>query len=456
MSEGNLTVNQKLPLRKKLLFSTGDLSTSIPLALLMFFQLYFLTDVAGLKPSLAAWAVGISRIWDAINDPLFGLISDRIRSRWGRRRVLLLFGAFPLGISFILMWIVPSFGQVGLAVYYAVVYILFDTVFTVVHVGYNALTPEITHDYDERSSLNGYRMVFSISGTLGAIILATVLGWYISDQRTLYALLGFVLGVLTILPPLIVFKVTEGLPGSEPETPLPMKEALLETLRNRPFRLVMGLYLFSWTAASILAAVIIYFANYYLKVPEQANYFVLLVMGSAILFIPLIVWLAKRFDKRKAFILGSAIWIGVLSLIYFVKPDQLALAYFLAVLAGFGVSTAYVIPWAMVPDIIEYDELRTGQRREGSYYAFASFFQKLATGFAIWAMGMALDWTGYITPELGSELPVQPESAISAIRIFTSFLPGLLLVGAILCAYYYPISREKHKEIRDELAEKNL
>ena len=131
----------KLPLRSKLLFSTGDLSTSIPLAILMFFQLYFLTDVAGLPPALAAWAVGIGRLWDAVNDPLFGLISDRIRSRWGRRRVLLLFGAVPLGVSFTLMWLVPPWGTLALTVYYTVVFILFDTIFTAVHVGYNALTP---------------------------------------------------------------------------------------------------------------------------------------------------------------------------------------------------------------------------------------------------------------------------------------------------------------------------
>ncbi len=79
----------------------------------MFFQLYFLTDVAGLPPHLAAWAVGIGRIWDAVNDPLFGLLSDRIRSRWGRRRVLLLFGAVPLGMSFAMMWLVPPWGDAG-------------------------------------------------------------------------------------------------------------------------------------------------------------------------------------------------------------------------------------------------------------------------------------------------------------------------------------------------------
>jgi GPH family glycoside/pentoside/hexuronide:cation symporter len=446
---------EHLPLRLKLLFSTGDLSTSIPLAIVMFFQLYFLTDVAGLRPDYAGWSVGLSRIWDAVNDPLFGLVSDRIRTRWGRRRVLLLFGALPLGLSFMLMWIVPSLGQLGLAIYYAVAFILFDTIFTMVHVGYNALTPEMTPDYDERSSLNGYRMVFSISGTLAAIILATVLGWYITDQRLLFALIGLILGVISMIPPLIVFSVTRERPVDELPAPLPVGRALSETLSNVPFRLVMGLYLLSWTAASILAAVLVYFANYYLRVPEQATYFVLVAQGSAILFIPLVVWLARRLDKRRAFILGTASWMLVLAL-YTIGPSQVSAAYLLAFLAGAGIATAYVIPWAMVPDIVEYDELRTGRRREGSYYAFASFFQKLATGAAIWAMGQALAWTGYITPIPGEPLPAQPPDAVQAIRLFAGPVSAALLALAILCAWFYPITRESHRALREKLAGREL
>ena len=240
MSE-KTTSKSKLPLRTKLLFSTGDLSTSIPLAILMFFQLYFLTDVAGLRPDYAGWAVGLPRIWDAINDPLFGLLSDRIRSRWGRRRVLLLYGSVPLGLSFLFMWLVPPMGQVGLAIYYAVVFIIFDTAFTVVHVGYNSLTPELTSDYDERSSLNGYRMVFSITGTLGAIILATVLGWYITDLKTLYTILGVGLGIISIIPPLIVFSITQERPADELTDSLPLRTALSQTIGIHPFRMVMGL-----------------------------------------------------------------------------------------------------------------------------------------------------------------------------------------------------------------------
>ena len=450
----SIAPSNKLPLRTKLLFSTGDLSTSIPLAILMFFQLYFLTDVAGLRPDYAGWAIGASRLWDAINDPLFGLLSDRIRTRWGRRRVLLLFGAVPLGVTFMLMWVVPALDQVWLAVYYGMAFILFDTAFTVVHVGYNALTPEMTSDYDERSSLNGYRMVFSISGTLGAIILATVLGWSITDTRTLYLILGIGLGIVSIIPPLVVFSITRERPAGELPPSLPLAQALRQTLGNQPFRMVMGLYLLSWTTASILAAVLVFFANYYLRVPEQANYFVLAAQGSAILFIPVIVKVSQRLDKRRAFMLGSLSWVIVLLGISAIRADQVGLAYLLAALAGFGIATAYLVPWSMVPDVVEYDQVRSGQRREGSYYAFASFFQKLATGLALWGMGQALAWTGYITPNPSGPLPTQPEAAVAAIRIFTGPIPAVLLFLAVLFAWRYPITRESHRATLQELAER--
>ncbi|MGC9396514.1 MAG: MFS transporter [Anaerolineae bacterium] len=450
----NTSPHSRLPLRTKLLFSTGDLSTSVPLAVLMFFQLYFLTDVAGLRPDYAGWDIGASRLWDAVNDPLFGLLSDRIRTRWGRRRVLLLFGAVPLGVFFMLMWMVPALSQAWLAVYYAVTFILFDTAFTVVHVGYNALTPELTADYDERSALNGYRMVFSIAGSLGAIILATVLSWSISDARLLYLILGVGLGVVVIIPPLIVFSITRERPVEELPAPLPMREAIRHTLSNRPFRMVMGLYLLSWTTASILAAVLVYFANYYLRIPEQANYLVLAAQGSAILFIPAVVWLCRRLDKRRAFILGACAWVVVLLAIAALPADQVALAYVLAALAGFGIATAYVVPWSMVPDVVEYDQVRSGQRREGSYYAFASFFQKLATGAALWGMGQALAMTGYLTPAAGAPLPVQPEAAVTAIRIFTGPIPAVLLFLGVLFAWQYPITRASHQATLRELAER--
>jgi GPH family glycoside/pentoside/hexuronide:cation symporter len=352
------------------------------------------------------------------------------------------------------MWLVPPFGQMGLAIYYGLTFIVFDTAFTLVHVGYNSLTPELTSDYDERSSLNGYRMVFSISGTLGAIILATVLGWFITDKRTLFTILGVGLGLASIIPPLIVFSITHEKTSAEQPEPLPWLQALTSTLSNKPFRLVMGLYLLSWTTASILAAMLVFFANYRLRVPEQANYFVLIAEGAAIFFIPVWVWVAQKLDKRRAFILGTLTWVVVLLGISALRADQLVLAYILAALSGSGIATAYVLPWSMIPDIIEHDQLQTGQRREGSYYSFASFFQKLATGGALWAMGQALAATGYLTPTANGPLPVQPEQVVFAIRLFTGPIPAVLLILAVVFAWQYPITRESHQATLQELADR--
>ncbi|MCA9973091.1 MAG: MFS transporter [Anaerolineales bacterium] len=440
-----------LSLRFKLLFSTGDLTTNSFQAVVLFYQLYFLTDVAGLRPGYAAWAIAVGRLWDAVNDPLFGILSDRIRSRHGRRRVLLLYGAAPLGIAFALMWLIPDTSQVGLVVYYALTFILFDTCYTAVHVGYNALTPVVTQDYDERSSLNGYRMAFGLTGSLGAIILATLLGDVVADPRQLFLYLGLGIGLANVIPPLLVFAITPQYRANLAAEPLSPRAAFAETVRNRAFQMVMGLYLFSWTTASIMAAVLIYFANYYLRVPEQANYYVLAAQGAAILFIPVVVFMARRLDKRLTFIVNTGVWIGLLLLLFAVRPAQAGLVYLLAGLAGLGIATVYVIPWAMIPDIIEDDELKTGQRREGAYYALVSFFQKLGTGAALWAMGQALEAAGYRTPTAENALPAQPDSAVLAIRLFISVVPAVLLLVAIAFAWHYPLTRARHRALLAQL-----
>lgn len=436
----------------KMLFSCGDLSVSVPMAILMFFQLYFMTDVAGLRPDYAAWAVIIGRIWDAVNDPWFGIVSDRINSRWGRRRTVLLFGAIPLGIGFALMWQVPAFNPLGLTVYYTLTFIVFNSAFTFVRIGYYSMVPELTSDYDERISINGYLMAYSISGSLGAIIVITLLQEVFADVATLFMVVGIGMGLLVIIPPLIVVRLTRNMLLETITSTLGFKDSIKATLSNKPFWRVIGLYAMSWTTASIIAAALVYFANYYLRVPEQATYFVLVAQFSALLFVPLWVWTAKKLDKSRAFIIGSFSWLLILMAISGLGPDQITLAYILAALAGAGIACAYVLPWSMIPDVIEFDQLQTGQRREGSYYAFASFFQKLAAGVAIWSMGQALALANYINPSAADPLPVQPAEVIQAIRLFMGPVPAVLLIIAIIFAWRYPITREKHQGLCEELA----
>jgi len=455
-SVGNRYDTVALSRRTAWTFGAGDITTSAPLAIVAFFQLFFLTDVARLNPALAAWPILLGKLWDAFNDPLVGFLADRVRSRHGRRRILLMTATAPVGVSFFLMWLVPPFGTAGLLVYYTIVYVVFDTAFTVVHIAYNSLTPALTGDYDEQSTLHGVRMVYSIAGSLLAIILGTVLQWIIPDLGRVFLLLGLALGTLIIVPPLLAARVARDHDTAEPPAPTSARDGLLQVLRNRPFWTVMGIYLTSWTAVSIIAAVLVYFARYNLNVPEQASYYVLVAQGVAILFIPLVVLIARRSDKRVALFVGFGSMIPILVAIGLTTGSGHLIVYVYAALLGLGIATAYVTPWSMIPDVIQWDQRVTGARREGSYYAIVSFFQKAGTAAALWLMAQVLAASGYVVPGSEGSLPVQPESALRAIRIFISAVPSVLLVGSLIFAAAYPITRDVQLEIAEELEEQEV
>jgi Na+/melibiose symporter-like transporter len=167
-----MTGTKKIKLFQKLLFGTGELAGCFSNTIIGFFYLFYLTDVVGLRPAYAGAAILLGRVWDAITDPVMGMISDRTRSKWGRRRVFLLFGTIPLGLSFFLLWIIPSgWSQLEMFIYASVSYMLHMTALTAVVVPYQTLTVEMTPDYDERTSLTAYRMIFSILGGLIGVVL---------------------------------------------------------------------------------------------------------------------------------------------------------------------------------------------------------------------------------------------------------------------------------------------
>jgi GPH family glycoside/pentoside/hexuronide:cation symporter len=272
------------------------------------------------------------------------------------------------------------------------------------------------------------------------------------------------LGLLCILPPFLAFRASAGFDDegvrNQSKTVGTLFSALGESARavlaNKPFQQVMGLYLFSWTATAVISSALIYFVSYYMGEPGHANYLVLIAELAAIAFIPLVVMAAKRWDKRRAFIAGCAIWMVVQASIALIAPDQLTFAYVLAVLIGLGIATAYVLPWSMIPDAIEQGTAATGIAREGSYYAFASFFQKLGTGAALWLMTRALDSGGYITPTSDIPFPHQPAGVISSIRMFMGVVPIVLLAGAIVFAILYPVTREEQRTAREAILARNL
>ncbi len=454
----------RLSLGTKLAFGIGDMGTALTANLLVWFFLIFLTNVAGLGAGLAGSVVMVGKIWDAVNDPMVGMLSDRTRSRWGRRLPWMVAGAIPLGICFFLMWVVPPLDTGALFIYYVVLALLFHVFYTVVNLPYASMTPELTQDYDERTSLNSFRFAFSLGGALLSLILAQVifarLG--VSEQQQ-YLVLGGICAVLAVVP---VFACVWGVRdralafearrrAKAPATIMPMREQLRIAFSNRPFLYVIGIYLFSWLSVQLTAAIIPFFIAAWMNLPSAAMAQVALtVQGTALIM--LFPWsaISRRIGKKTVYYIGMILWIGVQAGLFFVQPNQVALLYFLAVLAGFGVSTAYLIPWSMIPDVVDLDELNTGERREGVFYSFMVLLQKIGLALGIFLVGQALSWAGYVESTAGQPAPVQPDSALLAIRLAIGPLPTLFLICGLILAYFYPITREVHAEILLKLSER--
>lgn len=454
---------EKLNLSTKLAYGAGDLGPAITANILGVFLLIFFTNVAGLKPGIAGSILLISKIWDAINDPVVGALSDRTQSRWGRRHPWMIFGAVPFGIFFFLQWVVPQFSndpaanQWGLFWYYIAISILFNSFYTAVNLPYTALTPELTQDYDERTSLNSYRFAFSIGGSILSLVLALViLGAFQGDPVRQYWVLGAVCAVISVLPLYWCvwgtrqrIAVTERLrQETTTEAPLPYLEQLKIAFSNKPFLYVIGIYLCSWLAVQNTVSVIPYFVKNWMGL-EDADFTKVVIAVQVTALAMLFVWsrVSKRFGKKAVYFMGMTVWIIAEIGLFLLQPGQVWLMYVLAVMAGFGVSTAYLIPWSMMPDVIELDELQTGQRREGIFYGFMVLLQKVALALGLFIVGWVLQESGFLETIAGQPQPIQPDSALWAIRVLVGPAPLVVLIIGLVLAYFYPITKEVHAEI---------
>ncbi|MEM7713233.1 MAG: MFS transporter [Cyanobacteria bacterium P01_A01_bin.68] len=457
--------DKKLDLKTKLAYGAGDLGPAITANVSVFFLLVFFTNVAGIPPALAGSILMVGKIWDAVNDPVVGVLTDRTESkRWGRRLPWLLYGAVPFGIFFFLQWIVPSTNVWVLFWYYVIIGVVSQIFYTVVNLPYTAMTPELTQDYDERTSLNSFRFAFSLSGGILSLVLAQLIFSQITNRQHQYLVLAAACAVISVLALFwCVWGTRERVLAfeakriqSEESESIPILEQIKIVFSNKPFLFVIGIYLFSWLGIQITASVIPYFVIYCMKLKESdVPPVTIAIQGTALLM--LFVWgaLSKRVGKKAVYFMGMFLWIIAAVGLFFLQPGQVGLMYLLGIMAGFGVSVAYLVPWSMMPDVIELDELQTGQRREGVFYGFMVLMQKFGLAFGLFLVGIALQASGFQENIPGqTELPIQPDTALFAIRIATGPVPAICLICGLFLTYFYPITREMHAEMLLKLEER--
>ena len=439
----------ELTRRKKLMYGAGDIGFSLTSTILGVYFLFFMIEVVGLRPAVAAIPIGIGKVWDFINDPIFGYISDRTRTRWGRRRPYLLFGALPLALTFTMLWYRPGFeSTAALVAYYSVAYIIFEASATLLYMPYFALTPELTSDYDERTSLTSYRMFFSILGSLIAFTLPLIIiGSFIPENAPKVLLMGAIFGLMSALPMFVTFFGTEEREDySDLEKPT-LWESIKSVWKNVPFRYGLGIFLATWISVDILQTSLLFYVKYVVQREPQNDIIMATIFVIAMFALPLWNWVSKRWSKSYAYMYGIAFWAVVqLVLITMTPATPLSLILILCAMAGIGVSAAHVLPWAILPDAIEWYEYKTGERHEGMFYSVTTLARKVTSAVSVTFIGPILELTGY-QPNVAQ----QSERAVQGIRLIIGPIPAVLLVIGIIIAYKYPLDRKEFMKIVEEL-----
>ncbi|BAJ64260.1 MFS transporter [Anaerolinea thermophila] len=417
----------------------------------------FYQDYLGLSSRWIGMASFIYAIWNALNDPLFGYITDNTRSRWGRRIPYMRFTAPFLALTFVLVWLPPAQARESALFWWMLVtMLLYDTCYTIVGLVYSALLPEVTESDAERNDLQVSSSLFGLLGTLLGFMIPDFFRPKAGGSADFLPLQMSMVAVAVIAMLLIIattLKVKERPEFTRVDQPIPLGEAIRFTLVNRSFLVLVAANFMSILMQSLLLGAIYYMADYLL----QMNTLILL----ACIFIPLIIGVPLTRPIRERFgVVGAQqlllIIAGVGLVLITIAPTFL-IPICIAV-AGFGLSGPQTLTNVLFAQVADEDELRSGVRREGAFFGVNALITKPAQSVALYLFPRILEATNFVSrgQNAGEIFLNQPESALFGIRLLGGLIPGVaLLVGAGLLAFF-PLRGEYLKKIQQAVLELHL
>ncbi len=434
----------KLSIKTKLLYGIGDIGNALVNSAIQFYLLLFYTDGALIVPALVGSALLIGKIWDAINDPLFGWVSDRTSSsRFGKRRVFMIFGAIPLGMSVALLWYVPSgWTNVAIFIWIAVTFIFFDTLWTMTNVPYYSLSSELTEDYDERSSLTSWRMLLAVPAYLVGAALTPMLVGLFETKRMGFGMVGIIFGILAAAALLISASgIKEKKYIVDNASTTPPLQAIKLTFQNKYFvRLIISYFIVNLSFAFI-KTLMAYFVIYQLKMEEQVTPIMGLLLITVVVFIFPWKKLSEKWDKGPAYALGMGIGGLAVAMSFFLPDHSTPWIYVIAIVAGIGFASNWVFPWSMVPDVVDFDRLNTGEYRSGMYFGVWGLATKLSEAIALAASGWLLTLFGYVANM------EQTSQTLLGIRLFFGPIPAIVILIGLPLLIWFPINRVFHQNV---------
>ena len=443
-------------LKSRIAYGLADIYGGGAFVVISTFFTVFLTKALGMPTALAGTIPLIGRVWDAVTDPVMGNIADRTKSKFGPKRFYMLIGSIVSAITFLVMWIpLKTPGVTGQYIFYALMYMLFSTGFTIVMVPYNGLLPDMVEDYTVRARFSSTRMVFS---ALGAIIAGLVPTLLITDNTNAgqYLTVAVIFSVIFFIVILLTFLGTWE--RQKPVVKIGVKESFVQSFtvyKSRSFRLLMGIFVFGQAAADFVTGLAVYYVDDVLNAYGGGNFTILMgvILLSQFLGMLLFGPIMARTSKKFPVLVGTPVrMLATLAMLFFSHEGaSFTVILALSFIIGLGMAGCSTSIYAILADMADVDELITSVNRPGTCSGMATFIRKIATGFSSAIIGVLLAMVGY-NEVLASEGRRQAASVQAGIANVYVFAQIILLAITLVFVVLYPIGKKEFEIIRREIA----
>jgi oligogalacturonide transporter len=446
-------------LAHKLVFASADILGGGSFNIINFLYPGFLALTLGLNAFWVAFVILAARIWDAVIDPLIGYLSDRTKSRWGKRRVYMIFSSPLLLVGFYFLFFPYNFDQLSLRIVAALVsYLVFITIQSTAMVPYYSLSSEISSDYEKRGSFNAVRLGFSIFASILCVAIPPLLIDSFSDSRVGFQVMAVSFGMLFFITTLITGLFAK----EEIVTPIVKEKfsvkALIRPLKIKSYRQYLYLFLVVQMAMAIMSGLFFFYIDFYIlrdttMAMESSMVGLIaaaLMFSMQIVALPFFMWIMKKRGKSAVYRIGAVIWIiAGLGLFFIPMNANPILIYLLGAVMGFGISGPGLAPHAMFGDVVDAGQLIMGERLDGQMGGFTNFVNQISQAIGIALAMFIIGLAGFIENDLTTAGGVyeQPFSALWAIRIIMAFTPLVLMTIGILVSYTYKITAKRQTQM---------
>ena len=442
--------SEKISVREKVGYGIGDAAANFIFQTMLVFQLAFYTDTFGITAAAAGTLFLVVRVFDAIFDPMMGVVADRTNTRWGKFRPWVLWTAVPFGIMGFLTFATPSFGAQGKLIYAYVTYILLMMVYSANNLPYSALSGVITGDLGERTSLSSYRFVFAMSAAFVIQGLALPMVNYFGqgDSAKGYQYTMGIFSMLAIVFFVITFLTTKERVRPDPSQQSSIKQDFADLTRNGPWIAMFLLTIFIFITLAMRGGVMLYYFKYYLGREDLFSLFNVFGLGATIVGVVGSTPLAKKYGKRDVFIAGLSVTVVLTGLFFLVPRTAIPAAFALEMLRQLAYGFTIPLLWAMMADVADYSEWKNRRRATAIVFSAIVFGLKAGLGFGGAIGGWVLSAYGYV-PNVE-----QTERALQGIRLTASLFPAVTFLISVVCLVFYKIDRNQEVQITTELAER--